>query len=437
MLIERIINAISFFNLVVGAIFLVCYFYQFVYVIIPFVKKPKPHKEEVIHNIAILISARNERNVIGQLLDSIDAQNYPKDHLRVFIVADNCTDDTAQISRDRGAIVYERNNLEQVGKGYALDFLLGNIDRDYGLDCIDAFIVLDADNILDPGYVRAMNQTYCDGYKVTTSYRNSKNYDDNWLSAAYALWFMREARFLNNSRCLLGSSCAVSGTGFLFARELIQKFGGWKYFLLTEDIEFTVNCIVAGEKVGYCEEAVLYDEQPITFKQSWTQRLRWSKGFLQVWSKYGKKLWNGIVEGSYSCFDMTMTVCPAYLVSVLSIIFDVIGVILCLVTGNVHLIGGLVALIIGAIVQAYLLFFVMALLTLITEWKRIHCKGYKKIMYLFSFPIFLITYMPIALVALFKKVEWKPIVHTRSVTVDDIVNKDSDKNENAESVDAK
>ena len=424
MIIDNIVKGIAFFNFLVGAIFLVCYFYQFVYVIVPFIKKPKPHAREVIHNIAILISARNESVVIGQLLDSIDAQSYPKEHLWVFIVADNCTDNTAQISRDRGAIVYERNNLEKIGKGYALDFLLKNIDRDYGLDLIDAFIVLDADNILDSGYVRAMNQTYCDGYNVTTSYRNSKNYGDNWLSAAYGLWFMREARFLNNSRQLLGTSCAVSGTGFLFSRELIERFGGWKYFLLTEDIEFTVNCIISGEKIGYCEEAVLYDEQPVTFKQSWAQRLRWSKGFLQVWANYGRRLVRGTVNGVYGCYDMMMTVCPAYLISVLSLIFDIFGIILCYVTGQTNLVGTLWVLLISALVQAYVLFFFMALLTLITEWRRIHCKNAKKILYLFSFPIFLITYMPIALVALFKRVEWKPIAHTRSVTVDDIKRKE-------------
>lgn len=420
MIVDNIVKGISFFNFLVGAIFLVCYFYQFVYVIVPFIKKPRPHAREVIHNIAILISARNESLVIGQLLDSIDGQSYPKEHLRVFIVADNCTDSTAQISRERGAIVYERNDLKKIGKGYALDFLLKNIDRDYGLDCIDAFIVLDADNILDSGYVRAMNQTYCDGYNVTTSYRNSKNYGDNWLSAAYGLWFMREARFLNNSRQLLGTSCAVSGTGFLFSRKLIERFGGWKYFLLTEDIEFTVNCIISGEKIGYCEEAILYDEQPVTFKQSWAQRLRWSKGFLQVWANYGKKLVRGTVNGVYGCYDMMMTVCPAYLISVLSLIFDVLGIILCYVTGQTKLVGTLWILLASALVQAYVLFFFMALLTLVTEWRKIHCKNVKKILYLFSFPIFLISYMPIALVALFRRVEWKPIAHTRSVTVDEV-----------------
>ena len=420
MITDRLVRAISFFNIFVGVIFFIFYFYQFVYVIIPFVKKPRPHKKEVIHNIGILISARNESAVIGQLIDSIKAQDYPTDKLITFVVADNCTDNTADIARERGAIVYKRDDLEKIGKGYALDFLLGKIGDDFGASSIDAFIVLDADNILDTGYVRAMNQMLCDGYKITTSYRNSKNYSDNWISAAYGLWFMREARFLNCSRYLIGSSCAVSGTGFLFSRELIEKFGGWKFFLLTEDIEFTVNCILSGEKVGYCEDAVLYDEQPITLRQSWNQRLRWSKGFLQVWAKYGRRLVRGIFKGSFSCYDMTMTVCPAYLVSVISLIFDLIGIVLCIVTRNYHLISGLVTLIVAALIEAYLLFFAMAGVTLITEWKRIHCRSSDKIGYLFSFPIFLITYMPVALVALFKKVEWKPISHTRSVTVDEV-----------------
>ena len=117
---------------------------------------------------------------------------------------------------------------------------------------------------------------------------------------------------------------------------------------------------------------------------------------------------------------MTMTVCPAYLVSVISLIFDLIGIVLCIVTRNYHLISGLVTLIVAALIEAYLLFFAMAVVTLITEWKRIHCRSSEKIGYLFFFPIFLITYMPVALVALFKRVEWKPISHTRSVTVDEV-----------------
>ena len=132
MIVQGIVFGISFFNILVGVIFFVLYFYQFVYVIIPFVKKRKPHKREVIHNIGILISARNEEAVIGHLIDSIEAQDYPKGKLRIFVVADNCTDKTADICRGRGAIVYERFNRERIGKGYALDFLITNIDK--GMD---------------------------------------------------------------------------------------------------------------------------------------------------------------------------------------------------------------------------------------------------------------------------------------------------------------
>ena len=432
-MIDLIIKAIIIFNLVVGGIFLVCYFYQFVYVVIPFVKKAKPHKREVIHNIGILISARNEENVIGHLIDSINQQNYPKDKIKVFVVADNCDegDRTADIAKQKGAIVYKRQDKDNIGKGYALDFLIGCIDRDLGLDSIDIFIVLDADNLLDKGYVRAMNQIYCDGYRVSTSYRNSKNYGDNWLSAAYGLWFMREARFLNNSRFLLGSSCAVSGTGFFVERKLLQELGGWKYFLLTEDIQFTTDCIVSGIKIGYCDKAMLYDEQPTTVRQSWRQRLRWSKGFFQVWSKYDKKLFRGILGGSWSCYDMTMTVCPAFLISLLSIIFDALGIVIAFLAGPpyYHYMSTLGFIILGAVGEAYILFFIMALVTLISEWKNINCRASKKISYIFMFPLFLITYMPIALQALFSKVEWKPIAHTKSVTLDDVVGKNDSNQE--------
>ena len=97
---------------------------------------------------------------------------------------------------------------------------------------------------------------------------------------------MRESRYLNESRYLLGSGCAVSGTGFMVSSEYLKKIGGWNYFLLIEDIEFTVCCAVAGEHIGYCKNAVIYDEQPATMKASWKQRLRWSKGYLQLIKAY-------------------------------------------------------------------------------------------------------------------------------------------------------
>ena len=117
-------------------------------------------------------------------------------------------------------------------------------------------------------------------YTALTSYRNSQNFCANWISAGYALWFLRESRFLNRPRTQLGVNCAVSGTGFLVSAQAVREDAGWPYHLLTEDIEFSIACATRGRRIGYCGKAVIYDEQPEKFKQSWDQRLRWSKGLL-------------------------------------------------------------------------------------------------------------------------------------------------------------
>ena len=102
----------------------VCYFYQIVYLVLPLLKKQKPLKWEKYHRYAILIAARNEEAVLPHLLDSIHAQDYPAELIDIFVVADNCTDRTAEVARHHGAKVFTRFNKEKIGKGYALHFLL-------------------------------------------------------------------------------------------------------------------------------------------------------------------------------------------------------------------------------------------------------------------------------------------------------------------------
>lgn len=413
-------KAIETINFLIAIIFFMFYAYQAVYIPVVWWKKPKPHKPAVPHRFAVLISARNEERVIRQLLDSIRAQTYDVKRITVFVMADNCTDRTAQIARGAGAVVYERHNRKQVGKGYALNELLRHIDEDYPTHPFDAYFVFDADNVLDKNYIAAMNQTYSDGYQVITSYRNSKNYGDNWISAGYSLWFLREARYLNNARMLLNTSCAVSGTGFMFSRQVLEQCGGWHFFLLTEDIEFTINCVIAGQKIGYCDEAVLYDEQPTEFSQSWNQRLRWAKGFLQVFRDYGRPLVRKGFSGCFSAYDMTMTTMPAMVLSMVGLLLNVCTLFYGLFSGRTEFawLGGFI--LVQSLVSIYLGSFVIGLVTLISEWKQIHTSTKRKIFYLFTFPLFMLTYIPIAFVSLFKKVSWSPIIHKEAKTVAEI-----------------
>ena len=130
------------------------------------------------------------------------------------MLADNCTDDTAARARQAGARVYERQNTRQVGKGYALQFLLEQIDATCGLDSFDAFLVFDADNVLCPDFVTQINKVCADGYDVFSGYRNTKNFGTNLVSAGHALWFLHNCEHLNAARMALGNPCTVSGTGF-------------------------------------------------------------------------------------------------------------------------------------------------------------------------------------------------------------------------------
>ena len=405
-------DIILIINLILGIVFSCCYAYQLFFLVVPFTRKQEPHKPEVLHRFAVLICARNESAVIADLIQSIHNQTYDQRLITVFVMADNCTDNTAEIARREGAVVYTRFNQEKVGKGYALEQLLINIEEDYP-QTFDGFFVFDADNVLDRRFVEAMNRTFSDGYEVITSYRNSKNYGDNWISAGYALWFIRESRYLNNSRMLLGTSCAVSGTGFLFSRKVIESTNGWRFHLLTEDIEFSVYNILQGRQIGFCADAVLYDEQPVTFRQSWRQRLRWARGFLQVFRKYGFSLFRGVGKGHFSCYDMSMTVMPAYILTVGLAFLYLIGGFLTAADGMSVM--PCLKYMLQTLTWLYTLLFLLGAFTTITEWKNIHTTAGRKILYTFTFPLFMLTYVPISMVALFsKQVQWKPIEHHRA-----------------------
>ena len=280
---------------IIGIFFSVIVIHKTFYFIIGILwtRKFKPAKKK--HKYAILIAARNEKYVIGNLLDSINKQDYPKELLTVFVVADNCTDNTADIARKHGAICYERTDTEHRTKGYALEFLLDRIEEDYGRMSFEGYFIFDADNLLKTNYISKMNDAFDSGEKIITSYRNTKNFDENWIASTYALHWIRSIRTNHRARSVLRLATNIQGTGFLFANEIVKD--GWHYTSLTEDRALTADAVAQGYQISYQDEAEFYDEQPVNLRVALRQRLRWSKGHLQAFAQTGPYLFLNIFLG--------------------------------------------------------------------------------------------------------------------------------------------
>lgn len=416
------LELVPYINYIFAVIFILCVGYQFIYIFVPFMKGGKKLRAKKMNKYAVLIPARNEEKVIPHLIASIKGQTYPSELIDIFVIADNCTDNTAQVAMDAGAFhVYQRENKELIGKGYALDYTLAKIREDYPDNDYEGYFVFDADNLLDERYIEEMNTMFSNGHRIITSYRNTKNYGTSWVSAGCSLWYLRESRFLNHPRTLLNTSCAISGTGFLVHREVLEKVGGWKFFLLTEDIEFTLHHVLEGECIAYCDKAVLYDEQPVKFSQSWRQRMRWTKGSMQVTRKYFFKMVKGIFTGKgFACFDLAVATMIPLILTILGFGVYVLAFVLGLIFFREDMMI-VVKSLLETFVNSYFMLLGIGAVTTVSEWTKIFAPMQKKIAYTFTFPFFMLSYIPITIVALFSKnVTWKPIVHSQVKTLDDV-----------------
>ncbi len=284
----------TFYN-IIGTVITTLLLYKNAYFIIGifFTRKFKPAKNN--HKYAILIAARNEEFVIGNLLESINLQDYPKELITTFVVADNCTDNTAQIARNYGAICYERFDDEHKTKGFALQYLCERIEEDYGRMNYEAYFIFDADNLLNTNYISKMNDAFDAGEKIVTSYRNTKNFNDNWIASTYGLHWIRSIRANHRARSVLRLATNIQGTGFLFTNEIIKN--GWKYTSLTEDRALTADAVAQGYRISYNNEAEFFDEQPTSLKIALRQRLRWSRGHLEAFVETGPYLFLNIFLG--------------------------------------------------------------------------------------------------------------------------------------------
>ena len=415
--------------------------YRYVYMAIGFFGKAKKFKEaETEHKFAVVICAKNEEKVIGNLLDSIKAQNYPQDKLHVFVIADNCDDNTASIAAEKGATVYERHDAKHARKGWALEFGFHKIREEFGIDGFEGYCIFDADNLLHPDYMREMNKAFDEGkLDVIQGYRNTKNFDTNWISASYGLFFYRQSAAYHRPRQILHTSTNLSGTGYLIRSRALEE--GWRWASLTEDTQFTMHLVSSGMKVGYCEAAEFFDEQPTDLRTTLRQRLRWSKGRIYAFFAYGYKLVAGLFRkktNKWSCYDMFFSFFPYGLgTALLAIASFLISFITMAVNGGFSaavaeyttvtvLKTALIALGIawgsGMLVSA---------LVAIRERKKIRCGKAKLVWYIVISPWFDLIGTPLSVVSLFMHVTWKKIKHVDDKKIEDVISVPAIKEKNA------
>ena len=379
-------------------------------------------------SFALLVAAHNEEAVIKDIIHSLSNLDYPKELYDIFVIADNCIDNTAVIARNNGAIVFERMNKEKRGKGYALEWMFDKIfkmDKKY-----DSVVVFDADNLVSKQFLREMNNKLCEGFEVVQGYLDSKNPVDTWITGSYSIAFWTSNRMFQLSRSNLKLSNQLGGTGFCIATDVLKELG-WGATCLTEDLEFSCKLVLNGKKVGWAHDAVIYDEKPLTLSQSWWQRKRWMQGFADVASRYFWKL----IKRAVTKFDVVALDCAIYSIQPLIIIIAGIGMLMnaihksaeyfeifsnlgnLLKNFNNSLLLDFDLIKIGVIFIAVMQL-IYTPLVLALEKKL----SFKVFIYYIVYPIYAITWMPISIMGIIDKdkKEWSHTLHTRSVNINDL-----------------
>ena len=375
--------------------------------------KDKPLQVKKDHRFMAIIPAHNEEAVVGNLVESLKKQNYNKELYDIYVIADNCTDNTAKVAKEAGAIVYERYNATKKTKGYALDwFLQQKIKEDAPYD---AFFVFDADNIVDPNFIKNMNKKLCQGEDVVQGYRDIKNPTDSWITAGYAIFYWTMHRFYHLARYNLGLSPLLNGTGFMVRFDVVKP-QGWDTVTLTEDIEFSLKRIIKGKRLGWATDAICYDEQPVGFSQSWSQRSRWTVGHMQCIKEYTKQLAVAAKENKTMMnFDGFLYIVGSIPMFILTLILLGTNFLMYAAEGMTE--AELIMNILRYLVPTFLLPIGTALIVMLLDRRPIKpmLKG------LMCYPLFMGSWLLINFKCLFKReTTWEKINHVRNIKIGDV-----------------
>jgi cellulose synthase/poly-beta-1,6-N-acetylglucosamine synthase-like glycosyltransferase len=265
---------------------------------------PAPRRERLVapkNRFALLVPAHNEARVVAENVRSLLSLDYPRSLYRIYVIADNCTDDTAVRAREAGAdAVLERFNKEKRGKGHALAWARDQVEAGWDPD---AYCVFDADNVVSPNFLAVMNTKLENGAQVVQGYLDTKNPDDTWVTKAIATAYWISNRLWQLARSNLKLGNALGGTGYCVRSNTLRQYEPDPE-CLTDDLELQMRLLVAGIRVEWAHTAVTYDEKPLTMKASWRQRVRWMQGHWDVTKRFTVPLLTGAIrDRSWAKFD--------------------------------------------------------------------------------------------------------------------------------------
>lgn len=358
---------------------------------------------------AVMIAARNEELVIGPLINSLLEQEYPPELYDIYVIPNNCTDNTALAAQNFGAKVLECT-VPVKSKGEVLRFAFSRLSgQNY-----DAFCVFDADNIVDRRFLQEMNNAYRAGARAAQGYRDSKNPYDTSVSGCYSIYYWMMDRFHNAGKAGMGLSAMVNGTGFMLARETLEKLGGWRTRTISEDLEITAMCVLADVKVAWTPKAITYDEQPLAYGESVKQRRRWSSGTVQVAQQYLPRTGQQLKRRfALPLVDICATMLiPAY--QMVALVNALAAAAAAGLSGKpfTFAVGAFVGCLLLNVAMTALMATLSGVLVLSVErkWDRRIVKG------LAVYWLFLLSWLPITVESFYKKTTvWEEIRHTRNI----------------------
>ena len=409
------------FDIVMVPLQLILFVFTMYFFVIGFFGMFRFHEDKILtpsKKFAVLVAAHNEHAVIGQLVENLQELNYPKDLYDIYVIADNCSDNTAQIAREAGAIVCERVDNEKKSKGYALEWMFDKLfEMEKTGTIYDAVAIFDADNLVHPQFLIEMNNRLLKGDRIIQGFLDAKNPYDTWVSGTFAIAFWVIDHVSHLAKTNIGLSAVLGGTGMCITIDVLKKYG-WRATCLTEDMEFTMKSLAEGIKTTWAHDAIVYDEKPLTFKQSWTQRRRWAQGQFDVahrfipkmlkagWKHKDIRIWDG-------CIYLLQ---PHFLM--LSALFILISYIQ-LAVGQFY--TSIYSFMPNKLMTAIMIG-QYALPMIILVKVRAKLKAW---FYLLLYPLFIYSWLPIIFLGFIKRNdhEWAHTEHTRSMSYKDFVKK--------------